>query len=273
MCSAADRRPVVVDVSRRQHDPVAAGRRVVELLVRARRTSAGPSRLHDQRVAERLHVEHLGVRDLAGLLAAADRSKSRLDRTPPEFMNAATAPPKSVGGGRARASRRRSRRPSAARPRRSDRWSAARGEDVGRDRADDPVRERADERLVLAPGSRSVSASGVTFCVTMTFSAFALVITPAGLSSRSMSVMTRPNEAALVTSLSSIVQTYGWCVWALITTFTRSSSPFAIGVISGPLKFTHLLTSMNASGWFAGPGNTAPGSSATRPGGAGRRTP
>ena len=93
----------------------------------------------------------------------------------------------------------------------------------------------------------------------MTFSAFALVITPAGLSSRSMSVTTRPNEAALVTSLSSIVQTYGWWVWALTTTFTRSSRPLAIEVISGPLKFTHLLTSMNASGWFAGPGNTGAG--------------
>ena len=29
-----------------------------------------------------------------------------------------------------------------------------------------------------------------------------------------MSVTTRPNEAALVTSLPDIRQTYGWCVWA-----------------------------------------------------------
>ena len=47
-----------------------------------------------------------------------------------------------------------------------------------------------------------------------------------------MSVTTRPNEAALVTSLSSIVQTYGWWVWALTTTFTRASRPLAIEVIS-----------------------------------------
>ena len=59
-----------------------------------------------------------------------------------------------------------------------------------------------------------------------------------------MSVTRRPNEAALVTSFPDILQMYGWCVWALTMTLTRGSSPFAIASMSGPLKFTHLFTSV-----------------------------
>ena len=59
---------------------------------------------------------------------------------------------------------------------------------------------------------------------------------------RSMSVTTRPNDAALVTSLPDIRQMYGWCVWADTMTLMRLSSPAAMSSIS-PLKFTHLSTS------------------------------
>ena len=55
---------------------------------------------------------------------------------------------------------------------------------------------------------------------------------------------TRPNEAALVTSLPDIRQMYGWCVWAETMAPMRLSSPAAMASISGPLKFTHLSTSM-----------------------------
>ena len=77
----------------------------------------------------------------------------------------------------------------------------------------------------------------------MWLTAVAVVTLPPGLMLRLTAVTTRPNEAALVTSLSSIVQMYGWCEWALMITFTRSSRPFAMLVISGPLKFAQRFTS------------------------------
>ena len=52
---------------------------------------------------------------------------------------------------------------------------------------------------------------------------------------------TRPKDDALVTSLPAMLQMYGAWVCALITTLTRGSSPWAIDVISGPLKLTHLF--------------------------------
>ena len=52
---------------------------------------------------------------------------------------------------------------------------------------------------------------------------------------------------------------------ALTITLTRSSSPFAMAVISGPLKFAHRLTSTYASGWPAGPGKTGAGADCEPP--------
>src|SRR5215216_5583135 len=95
------------------------------------------------------------------------------------------------------------------------------------------------------------SLSCATSCVTILLVAVAAVtvfdllsIVRSTLSIvRSTSVTRRPNEAALVTSLPDILQTYGWWVWALMITLTRGSTPLAIYSISGPLKLTHLLTS------------------------------
>ena len=47
---------------------------------------------------------------------------------------------------------------------------------------------------------------------------------------------------------------YGWCVWALTTTLIAVVEPVAMSVISGPLKFSQRLTSMNAGWWRAGNG-------------------
>src|SRR5215211_1014660 len=86
------------------------------------------------------------------------------------------------------------------------------------------------------------SLSCATSCVTILLVAVAVVIVFDLLSIvRSTSVTNRPNEAALVTSLPDILQTYGWWVWALMITLTRGSTPLAIDFISGPLKSTHLL--------------------------------
>ena len=92
--------------------------------------------------------------------------------------------------------------------------------------------------IALAAGSWGTS------CVTILLSALAPVIF-FDLESivRSMSVTTRPNEAALVTSLPDIRQMYGWCVWAETMAPMRLSSPAAMASMSGPLKFTHLSTS------------------------------
>src|SRR3954465_4937940 len=92
------------------------------------------------------------------------------------------------------------------------------------------------------------AGSGVTSWVTIRLVAVAAV-TALERSSivRSMSVIRRPNDAALVTSLPDILQMYGWCVWALTITLTRGSSPAAICCISGPLKFTQRFTSVYSS--------------------------
>src|SRR5919197_4886959 len=94
-------------------------------------------------------------------------------------------------------------------------------------------------RIALASGSWGTS------CVTMWLVAMAWVTALDCWSIvRSMSVTTRPNDDALVTSLPASVQMYGWWVWALTMTLTRSSRPAAICSISGPLKFTQRLTSV-----------------------------
>ena len=38
--------------------------------------------------------------------------------------------------------------------------------------------------------------------------------------------------------------TYGWCVWALTTRSTAGSSRLTMSSRSGPVKFSHLFTSM-----------------------------
>ena len=53
---------------------------------------------------------------------------------------------------------------------------------------------------------------------------------------RSMSVTRRPNEAALVTSLPDIVQTYGWCVWALTITLHARVEPCRDLLHLGPVE-------------------------------------
>src|SRR3954470_15120994 len=104
------------------------------------------------------------------------------------------------------------------------------------------------ESLVYLSRIACAAGSGVTFWVTILLLAVA-VVTVLERSSmvRSMSVITRPNDAALVTSLPDILQMYGWCVCALTITLTRGSSPAAICCISGPLKFTQRLTSVYSS--------------------------
>src|SRR3954466_2477538 len=89
------------------------------------------------------------------------------------------------------------------------------------------------------------AGSGVTFCVTISLVAVASVTCLDWWSMvRSIFVISRPNDDALVTSLPDMWHTYGWCVCALTITDTRGSSPWAIDWISGPLKFTHRLMSV-----------------------------
>ena len=66
-------------------------------------------------------------------------------------------------------------------------------------------------------------------------------------------MITRPKEAALVTSLPADLADVRLVGVGADHDLTRGSSPLAIDVISGPLKFTHLFTSVYASG-FAGAG-------------------
>ena len=88
-------------------------------------------------------------------------------------------------------------------------------------------------------------ASFATVCVTTWFSAVASTILPARRSIvRSIDVISRPNDAAEVTSLPLKRHTYGWCVWALTTTSTAGSSRLTMSSRSGPVKFSHLFTSM-----------------------------
>ena len=61
----------------------------------------------------------------------------------------------------------------------------------------------------------------------------------------SIDVIRRPNDAAEVTSRLFRLQMYGWCVWALTTMSTAGSSRLTTSSRSGPVKFSHLFTSMN----------------------------
>ena len=121
-------------------------------------------------------------------------------------MNAITAPPKSVGAvASSWASAITS--PSATRRRRSRRSGCRAGRDVGGDRADDLVRDRRRQRPVPVDDRRQTPASFATSWVTITLSA----PSPTSTSfvwwsiTRSMSVTTRPNDDALVTSFRPIV--------------------------------------------------------------------
>ena len=61
---------------------------------------------------------------------------------------------------------------------------------------------------------------------------------------RSIDVISRPNDARDVTSRSLKRHMYGWCVWALTTRSTAGSSRLTTLSRSGPVKFSHLFTSM-----------------------------
>ena len=104
-------------------------------------------------------------------------------------------------------------------------------------------------RIAVSAGSFATS------WVTMRFVAFASTICFDWWSiRRSMSVITRPNDDALVTQLAgdrADVRRVG--VRADHDLRPAGSSPWAIDVTSGPLKLTHLLTSVYASG-LAGAG-------------------
>ena len=189
--------PLVVDVRRHEHDPVLARGRVVELLLEHVVDRLPRARLDDERVAERLDVERLAVRHLARLPRRRRVwSNSRPARTPPEFMNAATAPPKSVG---AVASSMRVGDHVAHRlldPRRSSRRRVAARADVRRDRCR-PRGSRAEPRASCTWSRIAVSAAILRDVLRHDDvlglgrdDLLRLVVDP-----RSMSVIRRPNDA------------------------------------------------------------------------------
>ena len=58
---------------------------------------------------------------------------------------------------------------------------------------------------------------------------------------RSMSVIRRPNDAALVTSLPAMWQMYGWCVWALTMTVDARVEPVRDALHLGPVEVHALV--------------------------------
>ena len=131
---------------------------------RERRRAGAGARLDDEGVPERLDGERLAVRDVAGLLATGRLAcRAGPPRMPPEFMNATTASPKPRVVGGVEHARRRSRRPSAARPLRSCDRASLRA-DVRGDRADDAIGDRRRNlrctgRSGVMPVSAATSAS------------------------------------------------------------------------------------------------------------------
>ena len=92
------------------------------------------------------------------------------------------------------------------------------------------------------------AASLATSCVTITLRAVTDLTSFDWWSiTRSMSVMSRPKDDALVSNLplpSKFGQMYGAWVWPLTITSTCGSRPWAIALISSPPKLTQRLTSV-----------------------------
>src|ERR671923_1287968 len=183
---------------------------------------------------------------------AGEPANVRSARMPPGFMNATTAPPKSVGAVAASCASAITS-PSAVSP-----DSPGATSRVISDVIEPTTRLAIGAAIALYLSTIAASAGSLaTSRVTSRFTALAASTSLELLSiTRSMSVISRPKDEALVVRMPfrPRLQTYGWCVWADTTTSTSALRPSTIGAIA-PVKLSQRLTFMNppANGAFCWP--------------------